>query len=150
QRHKDIAASIQRVTEDVMLKMSRHLHHETGSDNLCLAGGVALNCVANGKILRDGSFHNIFVQPAAGDAGGAVAVAPYTSNPLLNQPRQTEMRHAFLGPEYSEADMRGLLEARGAPGKRYERDELLRTVAQLIADQKVIGWFQGRMEFGPR
>ncbi len=150
QRHKDIAASLQQVTEDVMLKMSRHLHRETGSDNLCLAGGVALNCVANGKILRDGHFRNLFIQPAAGDAGGAIGVAAYIHHALLDQPRHATMEHAFLGPEYSESEIRGVLEAYQAPARRYERQELLDVVARLIADQKVIGWFQGRMEFGPR
>ena len=150
QRHKDIAASVQRVTDEVMLQMAKHIGQQTGSKNLCLAGGVALNCVANGKILREGPFEHIFVQPAAGDAGGAIGVASYIYHTLLKNERRFVMRHAFTGPEYREDDIRDFLAANDIPFVELPREELLRRVAQLIADQNVIGWFQGRMEFGPR
>jgi carbamoyltransferase len=150
QRHKDIAASAQRVTEDVMLQMAAYIGTETGSRNLCLAGGVALNCVANGRILREGPFDHIFVQPAAGDAGGAVGVASYIYHTLLKNDRRFVMRHAFTGPGYTPEELRDFLINNAIPFKELSRDELLRRAAQLIADQHVIGWFQGRMEFGPR
>ncbi len=150
QRHKDIAASVQRVTEEVMLQMARYIGRETNSDNLCLAGGVALNCVANGRILREGPFRHIFIQPAAGDAGGAIGVASYIYHTLLKHDRHFVMRHAFTGPGYSEEEIRDFLSANQIPFVELPREDLLRRVAQLIADQQVIGWFQGRMEFGPR
>ncbi|HEV8337636.1 MAG TPA: carbamoyltransferase [Candidatus Polarisedimenticolia bacterium] len=150
QRHKDIAASVQKVTEEVMLKMAAYLHRETRMENLCLAGGVALNCVANGRILREGPFKDIFIQPAAGDAGGALGVAAYISHSLLGQPRGEPMHHAYLGPEYGEGEILETLQRFEAPARRLERDELVREVAALIEGQTVIGWFQGRMEFGPR
>ena len=114
QRHKDIAASVQKVTEDVMLKMARHLHRETGLRNLCLAGGVALNCVANGRIAREGPFDDLFVQPAAGDAGGALGVAAYLQHHVFGQPRDFVMRSAFLGPAYESDEIRAFLEVKGA------------------------------------
>ena len=150
QRHKDIAASVQKVTEEVMLKMASYLHRETGMENLCLAGGVALNCVANGRILREGPFKDLFIQPAAGDAGGALGVAAYIYHSLLGNPRTTPMEDAYLGPEYSEEEILETLKRYGAPYRRLERDQLVREVAALIEGQTVIGWFQGRMEFGPR
>ena len=150
QRHKDIAASVQRVTEEVMLKMAGYLHRETGMENLCLAGGVALNCVANGRVLREGPFKDLFIQPAAGDAGGALGVAAYIYHSVLDNPRVETMEHAYLGPEYSEGEIEALLKQHAAPAKRLERDDLVREVAALIDGQTVIGWFQGRMEFGPR
>ena len=150
QRHKDIAASVQKVTEEIMLKMASWLHRETKMENLCLAGGVALNCVANGRILREGPFKDLFIQPAAGDAGGALGVAAYIFHSLLGHPRMTPMEDAYLGPEYSEEEVRKALERYGAPYRRLERDDLVREVAALIEGQTVIGWFQGRMEFGPR
>ena len=150
QRHKDIAASVQRVTEEVMLKMAGYLHRETGMENLCLAGGVALNCVANGRVLREGPFKDLFIQPAAGDAGGALGVAAYIYHSVLDNPRVETMEHAYLGPEYSEREIEALLKQHAAPAKRLERDDLVREVAALIDGQTVIGWFQGRMEFGPR
>jgi carbamoyltransferase len=150
QRHKDIAASIQKVTEEVMLKMASYLHRETKMENLCLAGGVALNCVANGRILREGPFRDLFIQPAAGDAGGALGVAAYINHSLLGNPRMAPMENAFLGPEYDEEEILGTLKRYGAPYRRLERDDLVREVAALIEGQTVIGWFQGRMEFGPR
>jgi len=150
QKHKDIAASVQKVTEEVMLRMASYLHRETGMENLCLAGGVALNCVANGRILREGPFKDIFIQPAAGDAGGALGVAAYIYHSLLGHPRTAPMEHAYLGPEYSEEEILQTLARYGAPYRRLERDEMVREVAALIEGQTVIGWFQGRMEFGPR
>jgi len=150
QRHKDIAASVQKVTEEIMLKMASYLHRETKMENLCLAGGVALNCVANGRILREGPFKDLFVQPAAGDAGGALGVAAYIYHSLLDNPRGEPMEDAYLGPEYTEEEILETLKRYSAPYRRLERDELVREVAALIEGQTVIGWFQGRMEFGPR
>jgi carbamoyltransferase len=150
QRHKDLAASVQRVTEDVMLRMSRHLHAETGLPDLCLAGGVALNCVANGRILREGPYRRLFIQPAAGDAGGAVGVAAFLSHNLFGAPRREAMRHAFLGPAYGTDEIRAFLTVKGAVFEEHEEPALLDATARAIADQQVVGWFQGRMEFGPR
>jgi carbamoyltransferase len=150
QRHKDIAASIQKTTEEVMLQLAVSAFDLTGSENLCLAGGVALNCVANGKILREGPFKKIFVQPAAGDAGGAIGVAAYIYHSLLGNARRTPLRDAYLGPSFSSEEIESLLNSKGVRFSALEREELLTTVARLIADQNVVGWFQGRMEFGPR
>ncbi len=150
QRDRDIAASIQMVTEDVMLKMSRHLYQETKLPNLCMAGGVALNCVANGRIAREVPFRDIFVQPAAGDAGGALGVAAYITYNVLEQPRDYVMRDAFLGPAYDTDEIRAFLQVKGAVFEELDREVLLETTAKAIADQDVVGWFQGRMEFGPR
>ncbi len=150
QKHKDLAASVQRVTEDVMLQMAKYIHKETGSKNLCLAGGVALNCVANGKILRDGPFEHIYIQPAAGDAGGAIGVASYIYHTLLKNERKSWMSHAYTGPGYEDAAIREFLVGNDIPFRELGRAELLSETAKLIADQAVVGWFQGRMEFGPR
>ena len=150
QRHFDIAASIQKFLEDVVLRMGQHVHERTGETNLCMAGGVALNCVANGRLLREGPFKEIFIQPAAGDAGGAIGVAALIWNSVLGNPRTFVWPHAYWGPEYSDADVLRVLEKAGVPYKRYGRRELLETTARLIAEQNVVGWFQGRMEFGPR
>ncbi|HLG13416.1 MAG TPA: carbamoyltransferase [Blastocatellia bacterium] len=150
QRHKDIAASIQTVTEEVMLRLAFSLHDQTRLDNLCMAGGVALNCVANGRILREGPFKDVFIQPAAGDAGGAIGVAKYIYHTLLDNPRGAALEHAFLGPAYSPEEIAAFLNEVGVSYRRIERDDLLRITARLIADQNVVGWFQGRMEFGPR
>src|SRR5882672_8894926 len=150
QRHKDIAASVQKVTEEIMLKMASWLHHETKMENLCLAGGVALNCVANGRILREGPFKDLFIQPAAGDAGGALGVAAYICHTLMDHPRGEPMDHAYLGPEYGEQEILSVLEKHAAPSRKLSPEDLVREVAGLIEAQKVVGWFQGRMEFGPR
>jgi len=150
QRHFDIAASVQRFLEEVVLAMGRHVHARTGEENLCMAGGVALNCVANGRLLREGSFKDIFIQPAAGDAGGAVGVAALIWNSLLGNPRTFVWPHAYWGPAYTDEDVRRVLDEARVPYKSYDRAELLRTTAELIAEQNVVGWFQGRMEFGPR
>ncbi|HEX5734978.1 MAG TPA: carbamoyltransferase [Blastocatellia bacterium] len=150
QRHKDIAASIQKVTEEVMLRLAFSLHSETGFTDLCMAGGVALNCVANGRILRDGPFKNIFIQPAAGDAGGAIGVAKYIYHTLLGNARDSALSHVYLGPSFTSDEIESYLDEIGARYQKLEREELLCKVARLIADQNVVGWFQGRMEFGPR
>lgn len=155
QRHMDLAASVQQVTEDVMLKLARSVARETGERNLCLAGGVALNCVANGKILRDGSFDQIWVQPAAGDAGGALGVALSTYYGLLDQPRSVAgktdaMSGSYLGPEYSVAEIEHRLSSVGAHFETLSDTEVVAKGARDLADGKAVGWFQGRMEFGPR
>ncbi|OGC91225.1 MAG: hypothetical protein A2142_07705 [candidate division Zixibacteria bacterium RBG_16_48_11] len=150
QQHKDIAASVQKVTEEIMLKMARHLHKETNLPNLCLAGGVTLNCVANGRILRESGFKNLFIQPAAGDAGGAVGVAAYIHYSLLNHPRNFAWEHACWGPEFTDEEIRSFLESKGLPFRRIQASELPVLTAKLLAQGKVLGWFQGRMEFGPR
>ena len=155
QRHMDLAASIQKVTEDVMLKLTRAVARDTGQRNLCLAGGVALNCVANGKILRDGSFEQLWVQPAAGDAGGALGVALSTYHGLLGQarsvrPTKDSMRGSFLGPEFSDAEIEQRLDAVGARFERLSDTDVVQTCAQELVGGKAVGWFLGRMEFGPR
>ncbi len=150
QREMDLAATVQKVTEDVVLKMCRNLHAQTGLDSLCMAGGVALNCVANGKIIRETPFKNIFVQPAAGDAGGALGVAALIWYSILDNPRTTPMPNSYLGPEYSRDDIRKYLTENGVQYHELPYDDLLDRTAQLIDEQAVVGWFQGRMEFGPR
>ena len=155
QREMDLAASIQQVTEEIMLRAARHVHEQTGHKNLCLAGGVALNCVGNGRILREGPFERIWIQPAAGDAGGALGVALFIWHQLLDQPRTPLARDSqsgsLLGPAYSDEQIKAALAGLGA---EYEYcatdDELCDRVAGLLAEQKVVGWFAGRMEFGPR
>jgi carbamoyltransferase len=155
QRHMDLAASIQKVTDDIMLKLTRAIARDTGQRNLCLAGGVALNCVANGKILRDRAFDNIWVQPAAGDAGGALGAALATYYGLLDQPRRVaaggdSMRGSFLGPEFSQGEIEATLVSVGARFDVLPEQDLIRRCAKDLADGKAVGWFQGRMEFGPR
>jgi len=155
QREMDIAASIQEVTEEIMLRSARHVHAETGMRKLCLAGGVALNCVGNGRILREGPFDEIWIQPAAGDAGGALGVALFIWHQLLDNPRasrRSDAQHgSLLGPRSTESEIKTFLDDRGAVYHYCDSDEALcDQVAELIADEKVIGWFQGRMEFGPR
>lgn len=184
QRHMDLAASIQTVTEEIVLRLTRSLAKETGISNLCLAGGVALNCVANGKILRDGAFKRIWIQPAAGDAGGALGAALAAYYDFLGKPRTVEgsfegslssetsrniktseisiqtsvvksrldsMKGSYLGPEYAQADIETRLSAVGARFEVIQDDSLLfETTASALAEEKAVGWFQGRMEFGPR
>jgi carbamoyltransferase len=155
QRHMDLAASIQEVTEEVMLKTARFAQQVTGKKNLCLAGGVALNCVGNGVILREGPFDKIWIQPAAGDAGGALGAAQFVWHNLLNKPRTVmaadSQRGSLLGPKYESKDIKAVLDAENV---QYEEckteDQLADRVAELIAAENVIGWFQGPMEFGPR
>ena len=150
QFHKDIAASIQRVTEEAMLRIARTLHAQTGSKNLCLAGGVALNCVANGRILRETPFEDLYIQPAAGDAGGAVGAAAYVWHSLLKNPRNGGMKSVYLGPEFSDAEVEDYLKSLGVPYKRHDEKALVEETAKLLENQAVVGWMQGRMEFGPR
>ncbi len=155
EREMDIAASVQKVTEDVMLKAARHVHAQTGLKNLCLAGGVALNCVANGRILREGPFDHIWIQPAAGDAGGAVGAALHVWHQLLGHPRHPQpndsMGGSLLGPAVTQDRIRTFLTTSGARYTEYPDDDSLCTaVADLMAHDNVVGWFQGRMEFGPR
>ncbi len=150
--HEDVAASIQKVCEEIILRMARNLHSQTGLRRICLAGGVALNCVANGRIIRETPFREIFVQPAAGDAGAAVGVAAYIYYTLLGQNRDSSSRmaNAFLGPAYSNEVIKEYLDKNNIAYTAYDSAALAKAAAKLIADQKVIGWFEGRMEFGPR
>ncbi|MGB2868668.1 MAG: carbamoyltransferase [Bacteroidota bacterium] len=150
QFHKDVAASLQKVTDTIMVGMARQVERETKMKNLCMAGGVALNCVSNSKILESTSFQNVFIQPAAGDAGGSVGAAFYVYNTVLGNPRTYSMRDAFLGPEFSDEHIERLLKSKNISFRKCDRQELLRETAKHIAGQKVVGWFQGRMEFGPR
>jgi carbamoyltransferase len=150
QFHKDAAASLQKVTDTIMVKMARHVERETRMKHLCLAGGVALNCVSNSKILENSSFADVFVQPAAGDAGGSVGAAYYVYNTILGNPRTHVMDDAFLGPEFSDDQIEALLKSKHVSYRQRSQRELLQETAKLIADQKVVGWLQGRMEFGPR
>ena len=159
QRHMDLARSIQEVCEEVMLRMARKAHRETGLTNLCLAGGVALNCVGNGRILREGPFQEVWIQPAAGDAGGALGVALLVWHRRLGSPRilprvngrqRDGMRGAYLGPEFTPEEIQEYLESQGAAFERLERNDLIERTAELLADGKIVGWFAGRMEFGPR
>ena len=174
QREMDLARSVQDITEEVMLKMAGFAHRETGMRDLCLAGGVALNCVGNGRLLREGPFENIFIQPAAGDAGGALGVALGLWHRHLDKPRVSAeqageweraaagrpsaaprryadgMQGSFLGPRFSDDDIGAFLAANGYRARRYDDAELAAEVARLLADEKVVGLFQGRMEFGPR
>ncbi|MEI8011966.1 MAG: carbamoyltransferase [Candidatus Omnitrophota bacterium] len=150
ERHCDIAASLQKFTEETLLTIVRHLHAETGLDKLCLGGGLFLNCVANSKIQEQGPFKEIFIQPAAGDSGGALGAAIYTYNCILNNPRAYIMRDAYLGTNYSDAQIKKILLNHNIVYREYEDDALSMFVARQIVENKVVGWFQGRMEFGPR
>jgi carbamoyltransferase len=155
QRHLDLAASIQKVTEEAVLRLTRALAAETGADNLCLAGGVALNCVANGKILRDGRFKRLWIQPAAGDAGGALGAALCAYHVFRNQPRNPAesldaMQGAYLGPSFSHPDVEARLAKLGARFSTLSDGHLIDTAVEALREGKAVGWFQGRMEFGPR
>ena len=155
QRDMDLARSIQEVTEEVVLRLIRTLHGETGAENLCLAGGVALNCVANGRILREGPFKGLWIQPSAGDAGGAVGVALTAWHKLEGNPRSAPgtidaMHGSFLGPSYTNRQIKQFLQAKDVPYEQLSDDDLFDRVAEDLANGKVVGWFQGRMEFGPR
>lgn len=154
QREMDIARSIQVVTEEIVLKMARHLHTVTGEKNLCMAGGVALNCVANGRLLREGPFENVWIQPAAGDAGGALGAALLTWHLVKDQPRKVNgakdsMKGSYLGPNFDD-EVEGFLKARGYPARKLAPAEWAPTVAKMMAEENVVGLVQGRMEFGPR
>jgi carbamoyltransferase len=152
--HMDVAASIQAVLEEAVLRLTRSLASKTGARNLCLAGGVALNCVANGKVLRDGKFEKIWIQPAAGDAGGAVGAALAAFHQFKGGHRVAAaadgMCGAFLGPEFAQADIESRLTGAGARFNVSSEEDMIATTAQALADQLAVGWFQGRMEFGPR
>lgn len=155
QKEMDLARSVQEVCEEVTLRMARTAHRETGQKNLCLAGGVALNCVANGRLLREGPFERLWIQPAAGDAGGALGVAQLIWHRHFKAPRAADgrkdtMQGALLGPHFSREDIKAFLDQAGAVYHEPDRACLLGTTARLLADDKVVGWFNGRMEFGPR
>jgi carbamoyltransferase len=159
QREMDLARSIQDVTEMCMLRMAHYVQKQTGERNLCLAGGVALNCVGNGRILREGDFENLWIQPAAGDAGGALGAALSVWYQYLGNARRAEevcrgrsdgMKASYLGPEFSARDIQDFLDVHGAVYQRMGRRDLVEQAARWLADEKVVGWFQGRMEFGPR
>ena len=153
QRHQDIARSLQVVLEETLLEKARYLHQRAPSSNLCLAGGVALNCVANGRVLREGPFERLFVQPAAGDAGGALGAAALAHAQLAGaRPQRERLRHVYLGPRYEPGEIALLLEALGVPAQDYQASEaaLLEAVVDRLAAGQVIGWFHGAMEFGPR
>ena len=154
QREMDLAASIQRVTEEIVLRLGRSVQQELGVEYLCLAGGVALNCVANGRLLREGPYRDIWIQPAAGDAGGALGAALAGWHQYQEKPRRVNgcdhMAGSYLGPRFSEAEIRMALDSLGASYTRLDDTELMPRLADLLAQEGVIGWFQGRMEFGPR
>jgi len=155
QRHMDLAASIQAVTEEIVMRMGRDLHQKTKMKHLVLAGGVALNCVANGRLLREGPYEDIWIQPAAGDAGGALGAALFTWHQLLEKPRSANGRDvqkgSFLGPAFSQEQIRSFLDKKGVEYVCIDNErEHAEYVAQLLAQEKIIGWFHGRMEFGPR
>jgi carbamoyltransferase len=150
QRHRDLAASVQAVLEENYFAILNFVQRQTGMRKVCLAGGVALNCVANGMIFEKTDFREVYVQPAAHDAGTAIGAALYVQHQVLNQPRGFVMRHVYYGTEHSDAQVRGALEAAGATYHKLSEEQLLARTAAQIADGKVVGWFQGRMEFGPR
>ncbi len=155
QKHMDMAASIQEVTEDIVLKIAAHVHRETGMKNLVLAGGVALNCVANGRLLREGPFDDVWVQPASGDAGGALGAAEFVWYQLLQNPRKTgpvdAQQGSLLGPQYTDNEIAAVLDREGVTYTRCETEQsLIENVTQILTEEKVVGWFQGRMEYGPR
>jgi carbamoyltransferase len=155
QREMDLARSVQEVTEEIMLRLARSMHRETGMRHLCLAGGVALNCVGNGRLLREGPFDGIWIQPAAGDAGGALGAAlnvwyQLQGSPRTPDPCRDSMKGSYLGPDFSDDEIRAFLESEGAPYTACDDDDLYQSVAASLAEGKVVGWFRGRMEFGPR
>jgi carbamoyltransferase len=155
QKEMDLAASVQAVCEEVMLRMARTAHQLTGMDNLCLAGGVALNCVGNGRLLREGQFRRLWIQPASGDAGGSLGVAQLIWHRELEQarhvvPGKDSMKGAYLGPEFTTEQIQAFLESQGAGYTYMPQSDLIEHVAELLAHGKIVGWFDGRMEFGPR
>lgn len=150
QYYADVAMSIQRTTEEAILRMVRQLHRTTGSENLCMAGGVALNSVANGRIVREGPFKNVFIQPAAGDSGGALGAALYAWHVLLGKPRAFVMEHAYWGAAYTPAEIADFLRGKGIPYREVEDDRLLDETVDDLTSGRVIGWFQDRFEWGPR
>jgi carbamoyltransferase len=151
QHYADIAASIQVVTEEVLLKMAQHLYKETGLNRLCMAGGVALNSVANGRILRESPFEEIYIQPSAGDGGGAIGAALYACHTILGKPRQFVMEHAYWGEEHSPGEIESFLKENNISYERFDDDEkLIGRVVDRLQEGRVVGWFQGRFEWGPR
>lgn len=150
ERHCDMASSLQKFTEETLLAVVRHLHAETKLDQLCLGGGLFLNCVANSKILEQGPFKEVFIQPAAGDSGGALGAAAYANHCILKNPRNYVMRHAYLGTGYSDAQIKKILLNRNIAFQEFSDDDLFQYIAQKISESKIVGWFQGRMEVGPR
>ena len=150
QFHKDVARSLQEVVNEVMVKLSQRVLDESGLDRLCLAGGVALNCVANGHILRETNVKELFVQPAAGDAGGAMGAALWAWHDLLDKPRQWKLDNVYLGPGHDEDSIARTLEQYGAQARRLDRAQLVEQTARLVDEGNVVGWYQGRMEWGPR
>jgi len=150
QRHCDIAASLQKFTEDILIIVANNLYNDSKIDKLCLAGGLFLNCVANSRILENTPFKEVFIQPAAGDSGGALGVASYIYHSILNNNRSYVMQDAYLGPDFSQNQMKRSLLNNGINFKEFNDDSLFRYVAQRLSQNKIIGWFQGRMEFGPR
>jgi len=156
QKQMDLARSVQVVTEEIMLRTARHIHKVTGEKYLCMAGGVALNCVANGKILREGPFEDVYIQPAAGDAGGALGVAMAAWYKYLGKERKIEngvnriQKATYLGPEFKPDEVQKFLDENNFPYTKLDEDQIAETVAGIISNEKVVGWFQGRMEFGPR
>ena len=152
----DLAASVQVVTEEVMLRMARHVHRETGMENLCLAGGVALNCVGNGRLLREGPFARLWIQPAAGDAGGALGVALAIHHKVLGNSRRRNgsggdaMQGAYLGPAFSDDEIEEFLRGAGAVYEKLPTAAMIARTAEALTREEVVGWLQGRMEFGPR
>jgi carbamoyltransferase len=148
--HCDVAHSGQKIVEEAMVSLARAAHERYGLENLCIAGGVGLNCVGNWKILKQTPIKRLWIQPAAGDDGGAIGAAVYVSNTLMGVPRKYEMKHAYLGPSFTDAEIAAALEKLGVEAKPLAREEMLRRTAKLIAENRVVGWFQGRMEFGPR
>ena len=154
QFHMDIAASIQAATEEIVLRLAKSISKESGSKNLCMAGGVALNCVANGKIVKEKIFDNVWVQPAAGDAGGALGAALGLWHKELNKERllpfEDKMKGSYLGPEFSDSEIENVLKEIGANYNKFSEDEMLKITSEELSKEKTVGWFQGRMEFGPR
>ena len=155
QKEMDLARSLQEVTEEIVLKIGNHVYKETGLKDVSLAGGVALNCVANGRLLREGPFENIWIQPAAGDAGGALGAAligwyKYHNKPRTADGKTDQQKGSYLGPQYSDEEINSFIKSNNLVAKKYEENELIKIVADLIANEKIIGWFDGRMEFGPR
>lgn len=155
QREMDLARSVQDVTEEIMIRMAKNVKKETGEKYLCLAGGVALNCVGNGKLLRENIFDKIWIQPAAGDAGGALGAAyvayhHYLDKPVIKSKSKNPQKGSYLGPEYSETNIEDFLVKNNLQYKKYKEDEMIDLISDSLIDQKIIGWFQGKMEFGPR
>lgn len=148
--HFDIAMSIQKVTEEVIMRMARHVYREIPSKSICLAGGVTHNCTANGRLLQEGPFENMFIQPAAGDAGGAVGAAYLVHHHYLKRNDRHQLKNLYLGPSYSDDEIRNFLQSKNVNARELNTQELIQTTSRLLADGKVIGWFQGKMEFGPR